>query len=197
MEAALSHNNSKLEFLNDLSRRSKEICSIVQNEFKPLDQAARSTQPMLNEWCVDQCFEHLVLTFEMNLPQAVSGLERGKGAGSVEWFKPTWIAGTQYYRQMFSPSNQVQTMPKVNPNTINPSEHYYPDVYERFLAQKGQKAAMLDQAQEADLQVRCWALKVVPLNLGDYLEQFVLHDELYLDQASRVLPAYQQSLSAA
>ena len=158
----------------------------------PLDQAARSTQPEPNEWCVDQCFQHLVLAFESFLPQAVEALKSREGTGSAKMFKPSWLASRNFYRQLFDPSKKVKTQPKVTP-----SEYFYPDVFERFLAQKEQMSAMLDQASDVDLQQRRWYFKVAPVNLGDYLEQFVMHDELHIDQAQRALATYRQSIKPA
>ena len=83
---------------------------------------------------------------------------------------------------------KVKTRP-----AIMPSEYYYPDVFDQFLAQKKRLSAMLEDAANADLQVRCWYYSIIPVNLGDYLEQFVMHDELHIDQAQRALAAYHQS----
>jgi hypothetical protein len=51
---------------------------------------------------------------------------------------------------------------------------------------------MIEQAVQADLQTKCWFFKGLPIryNLGDYLNFFVSHDELHIDQAQRVLAAY-------
>lgn len=179
----------KHDFLDDLRTRNDQVCNIVQEKFEPLDRAARSAQPEPNEWCVDQCFEHLTLTFRLYEPQAVKTLENTEGTDHADSFKPSWLARRNFYRQLFHPSKKVKTSPKVIP-----SEHFYPDVFERFLTQKARLAAMLDKAAEADLQMRCRYFNVIPVNLGDYLEQFVLHDELHLDQAQRALAAYRQNV---
>jgi hypothetical protein len=124
----------------------------------------------------------------MFLPQAVKKLEKGKGAESAEVFKPSWMACRTFYRQLYSPSMKVKTRP-----AVTPSEYYYPEVFNQFLAQKERMSAMLDDAASADLQTRCWFLNIFPINLGDYLEQFIMHDELHIDQAQRALAAYHQS----
>lgn len=114
----MSQTTTKQDFLNDLCARNDKIRQMVQTDFMPLSQAARSSQPEPNEWCVDQCFQHL--------------------------------------------------------------------------AQKEQLSVMLDDAVNTDLQARCWFYYVIPVNFGDYLEQFVMHDELHIDQAQRALAAYRQ-----
>jgi hypothetical protein len=179
---------TKQDFLNDLRARNDKNRQLVLADFMPLSQAARSSQPAPKEWCVDQCFQHLVLAFEMFLPQAVIKMEKGKGAESGGVFKPSWIASRNFYRQLYSPSMKVKTRP-----AVMPSEYYYPDVFDQFLAQKEHLSAMLDDAVNADLQTRCWYYSVIPVNLGDYLEQFVMHDELHIDQAQRALAAYRQN----
>jgi hypothetical protein len=190
METSMSKTINKNDFLEDLRRRNDKIRHLVQTDFTILDRAARSSQPEPNEWCVDQCFQHLVLAFEMYLPQAIKGLEKGKITDSTEVFKPSWLARRNFYKQLFNPSMKVKTRPQVTP-----SEHYYADVFERFMAQKEHMEAMLDEASTSDLQVRCWYFKIAPVNLGDYLEQFVMHDELHIDQAQRALAVYRQSLT--
>ena len=184
----MSQITTKRDFLNDLRVRNDKIRQLVQTDFMPLSQSARSSQPEPNEWCVDQCFQHLVLAFEMFLPEAIKTLENAKGAESAEVFNPSWLARRTFYRQLFSPSKKVKTRP-----AVIPSEYYYPDVFDQFLAQKERLSAMLENAVYADLQVRCWYYSVIPVNLGDYLEQFVMHDELHIDQAQRALAAYRQS----
>jgi hypothetical protein len=187
----MSNTISKQEFLTDLQARNEMTRQIVQEEFVALDKAARSAQPGSGEWCVDQCFYHLVLTFDAFLPQVNNALQHTNGRGSSEVFKRSWFTSRNFYRRLFNPSVKAKTLP-----AITPSEHFYPDVFKRFLAQKEQMSAMLDKAPSVDLQARCWYLKFAPINLGDYFEQFVMHDELHIDQARRALSAYRQSLAA-
>ena len=186
----MAQTTTKQDFLNDLRARNDKTRQLVQTDFMPLSQAARSSQPAPNEWCVDQCFQHLVLAFNMFLPQAVKKLEKGKGAESDGVFKPSWLARRTFYRQLYSPSMKVKTRP-----AVTPSEYYYPDVFDQFLAQKEQLSVMLEDAVNTDLQSRCWFYNLIPVNLGDYLEQFVMHDELHIDQAQRALAAYHQSIT--
>jgi hypothetical protein len=189
-ETKMTQTIIKSEFLDDLKVRNQDIREIVQTQFIPLDQVARTTQPAPGEWCVDQCFEHLVITFDSFLPQVTQGLYRGIGTIPVERFKPSWFASLTPYRNLFNPKQKTKTLPY-----MTPSEHYYPEVFERFLAQKDRLSNMLDEATEADLQVRCWYLKFAPINLGDYFELYVLHDELHIDQAQRALAAYRLNVA--
>ena len=179
----------KHEFLDDLRQCNEESCRIVQTRFLSLDQTARSTQPEPNEWCVDQCFEHLVIAFDVFGPQAFGALERTAGTDDVKIFRPSWMARRNFYRQMVDPDKKFRT----SASSI-PSEHYYPDVFERFLSGKAQLSAMLEQAASDDLQTRCWFLNIMPVNLGDYLEYLVRHDKLHVVQAQRALETFQQTI---
>lgn len=179
----------KHDFLEELIRCNEEACRIVQTQFLSLDRAARSTQPEPNEWCVDQCFEHLVITFDTFSPQVSTALEQTAGTKEVEHFKPSWMAQRNFYQQMFNPDKKIKTS-----KSAMPSEHYYPDAFERFLAGKEKLAIMLEQAASADLQTRCWFLKITPINLGDYLEYLVRHDTLHIGQAQRALETYRQTI---
>ena len=91
---------TKQVFLNNLRARNDKIRKLVQSDFMPLSQAARSAQPEPNEWCVDQCFQHLILAFEMFLPEAIKTLEKAKGAESDGVFKPSWLASRNFYCQL-------------------------------------------------------------------------------------------------
>jgi len=183
----MTHTFSKQAFLDEVRRHNTANLELVQATFVPLDQPARSTQPEPGEWCVDQCFQHLVLAFDMHLNHVMPALERDEGMDSAETFTRSWLARQNIYRKQYDPSMKIKTRPKVTP-----SDHFYPDVFAQFAAQKERLFGMLDQAQPADLQQRCWFLGFVPINLGDYLEMFVLHDALHIDQAQRALAAYRQ-----
>ena len=50
----MSRTTNNQDFLNDLSARNDKIRQLVETDFVPLSQAARSSQPEPSEWCVDQ-----------------------------------------------------------------------------------------------------------------------------------------------
>ncbi len=182
----------KRDFLRELRLCNEEARHIVQTQFLSLDRAARTAQPEPNEWCVDQCFEHLVIAFDTFGPQAISALKRSAVGNGAMVFKPSWMARRNFYRQMFNPQRKLKTSASAVPGNL-----FYPEVFERFLARKEQLAAMLDQAAAADLQTRCWFLKIIPINLGDYLEYLVRHDLLHIQQAQRALETFYQTLPKA
>jgi len=53
----------KNTFLENLRTCNATNHEMAQTTFAPLDRAARSAKPESGEWCVDQCFQHLVLSF--------------------------------------------------------------------------------------------------------------------------------------
>jgi hypothetical protein len=183
----MTHTFAKQAFLDELRRHNAANLELVQTTFAPLDQSARSAQPEPDEWCVDQCLQHLVLSFDMHLTHILPVLEREEGIDSTETFTRSWLARRSFYRKQFDPKTKTKTRPQVTP-----SDHFYPEVFKQFGAQKARLFTMLDQAGSADLQQRCWFLGIAPINLGDFLEMFVLHDTLHIDQAQRALAAYQQ-----
>ena len=183
----MSHSFARDHFLEDLRTRNAANLELVQATFLPLDRATRSTQPAPGEWCIDQCFQHLVLSFEMHMEHVLPVLERSEVTDLAESFRRSWLARTRYYRSQFDPQTKTTTLKKVTP-----SDHYYPDVFAQYAAQKERMAATLERARQANLQERCWFLGFAPINLGDYLELCVLHDGLHIDQAQRALAAYRQ-----
>lgn len=187
----MTHSFAKQAFLDDLYRQNAAHLERVRATFAPLDRPARSSQPEPGEWCVDQCFQHLVLAFDLHLQHVVPRLEQDQGLDSAETFTRSWLARRSFYQKQYDPSSKTKTQSKVTPTDL-----FYPDVFEQFAAQKERLFTMLDQARRADLQQRCWFLGFVPINLGDYLEMFVLHDALHMHQAQRALAAYQQHTAA-
>jgi hypothetical protein len=183
----MTHSFAKHAFLDELCRHNAANLELVQATFAPLNRPARSAQPEPGEWCVDQCFQHLVLAFELHLTHVMPVLERDEGIDSVETFTRSWLARRNFYRKQYDPNTKTKTR-----RQVMPSDHFYPDVYSQFAAQKERISAMLDQARRAGLQQRCWFLGFAPINLGDYLEMFVLHDALHINQAQRALAAYRQ-----
>jgi hypothetical protein len=183
----MTHSFPKQPFLDDLLARNEANLERVQAAFAPLDRDARGAQPEAGEWCVDQCIQHLVLSYEMHLTRILPILARDRGGDSAPSFARSWMAQRNLYQKQFDPRTKVKTLPKVTP-----SDHYYPEAYSQFAAQKARFAAIVEQARPANLQHRGWFLWVVPVNLGDYLEMLVLHDELHIDQAQRALAVYRQ-----
>ena len=183
----MQHAIPKQAFLDDLLARNSANRALVQKTFAPLDRAARSAQPRPGEWCVDQCIQHLVLAFELHLPMMAPERAQHSKNDSAETFTRSWMARRKLYTKQFSPLTKVKTLPKTTP-----SEHYYPDVYAKYTAQNQRFAQIVEQARQVDLQQRRWFLRISPINLGDYLEMFVGHDELHIDQAQRALAAYRQ-----
>jgi hypothetical protein len=103
-------------------------------------------------------------------------------------FRMSWWARRTLEWQ-FDPETKLSTLKR-----NNPPARYIPDVFTRWLAQQKRLSGMIEQASLADLQTMCWFFKGLPIryNLGDYLNFFVSHDELHIDQAKRALLAYEQ-----
>ena len=178
----------KQEYLADLQTRNRHNRRIVETVFMQLDQAQRSWQPEPGEWSADQCFQHLVLAFEWMSPNFTSALNKPELPDSDGIFRPSWLA-RRFFEKQFDPQTNSKTM-KAN----NPSASYSPQTLTRWLTQQERLSAMIEQAAQADLQTMCRVMKWVPIryNLGDYLNFFVSHDELHIDQAQRALSAYEQ-----
>lgn len=185
------HTFSKQDFLDDLLGRNTANLARVEETFGPLERQARSAQPGPGEWCVDQCIQHLVLAYDFHMRKCREVLERVTGRGTQDTFERSRMGRSSLYRRQFDPDNKINTMPRTNP-----SEHFYPEAYQQFALQKADFAAAVELARSADLQARAWFLWIVPINLGDFLETMVRHDELHIDQAQRALAAYRQAAAA-
>lgn len=184
----------KEEFLADLKQRHADNRQTVETVFLALDQEARSWQPAPGEWSVDQCFQHLILSFEMLSPNTTDALNKPERSRADGTFKSTWLARWAFPR-VFNPDNKTKTKDEVNPQSP-----YSAEVLHQYLAQHDRLGAMIDQGAQADLQAMCWFSKFPPVrfNLGDMLNNFVLHDALHINQAERSLQGYgeHQSMSA-
>ena len=178
----------KQAYLADLQARNRRNREVVETTFLPLNVAQRSWQPAPGEWSVDQCFQHLMLGFELYVHNIIDALNKPEPAHTDGLFRPSWWA-RRLNEWQFNPETKVSTL-----NRNNPPAAHSPDVFSRWLAQQERLAAMIAQAAQADLQTMCWFFKPLPIrnNLGDYLNFFVSHDELHIDQARRVLAGYEE-----
>lgn len=178
----------KEAYLADLRERNRHNREVVETTFVPLNEAQRSWQPEPGEWSVDQCFQHLILGFELYVHNIAKALNKPDPANAGGTFRMSWWARRTLEWQ-FDPEKKLSTLKR-----NNPPARYSPDVFTRWLAQQERLASMIEQAHQADLQTMCWFFKGLPIryNLGDYLNFFVSHDELHLDQARRVLAAYEE-----
>jgi len=187
----------KHQYLAELQARIRHNRQIVEATFVALDRVQRSWQPAPHEWSVDQCFQHLILAFERFVSNTTTALNIPDPTNSDGIFRQSWWA-RRFIEKQFDPKTKASTM-----KSNNPKATYSPDVFPRWLAQQGRLSAMIEQASQADLQTMCWFIKGLPIryNLGDYLNFFVSHDELHIDQAQRALAAYaahvQRSVVAA
>jgi hypothetical protein len=184
----------KQDYLAALQARNRHNRETVERLFLPLDREQRSWQPAPAEWSVDQCLQHLVLAFEMYVHNVTGALNKRQPGNGEGIFRPSWWARRTLEWQ-FDPETRLSTLRRANPPAP-----YGPDALDRWLAQQERLSAMIDQAAQADLQTMCWFFKWLPIryNLGDYLNFFISHDELHIDQAQRVLAAYaRQEMVAA
>lgn len=184
---------SKEAYLADLQARNRRNREVVERTFVPLDREERGWQPAPNEWSVDQCFQHLVIAFEWLSPNFIPALDRPEPPDADGIYRPSLLSRIFHDRQ-FDPKSKFKTL-KAN----NPTAAHIPGSLTQWLAQQERLTAIIDKAAGADLQTKCWVIKYVPIryNLGDYLNYYVSHDELHIDQAQRVLAAYEQQGAVA
>ena len=156
-----------------------------------IDRASRSTQPEPDEWCVDQCIQHMVVAYDFHMEKCTPVLQRATGHGARDRFERSWVSQRHAFRRLFDPDTKTNTLARTNP-----SDHFYPEAYQQFAERRAAFAAAVQQARSADLQARAWFLWITPINLGDYLELLVRHDELHIDQAQWALAAYRQFATA-
>jgi len=178
----------KEAYIADLQARNRRNREVVETTFVPLSQAERGWQPAPNEWSVDQCFQHLVISFEWLSPNFIPALDIPEPPDSHGIYRPSLMSRI-FHDWQFDPKSKFKTL-KAN----NPAEANIPGSLTRWLAQQERLVGMIEKASGADLQTKCWVIKYVPIryNLGDYLNYYVSHDDLHIDQAQRVLAAYRQ-----
>lgn len=182
----------KSDYLANLQARNCHNREVVATIFVPLDEAQRSWQPDPNEWSIDQCFEHLVVTFDVLSPNFIPALNKSESPQADEISRHTGLASRTMEKQ-FDPNVKMKTLKAHSPTAV-----YIPEILTRWLAQQARLETMITQAAESDLQTLCRIKKWLPLryNLGDYLNFFVSHDELHIDQAERALAACGQAVLA-
>jgi hypothetical protein len=180
----------KQEYLADLQARNRRNREVVETTFVPLNEAQRSTQPAPGEWSVDQCFKHLVTSFENFAPNTTAALNRPERPNSDGIFRPSWLT-SKTLPATFEPKRNIRTLPRFNPTTSS-----HPKILTRWLAQNDRLTMMIEQAARADLQAKCWYFQgLYRFRLGEFLYFFVAHDELHIDQAWRALAVYEQRVA--
>lgn len=182
----------KLTYLAELQARVDHNRQIVQTVFVPLDQGVRSWQPAPGEWSVDQCFQHLILSFQHWLPDVEAALGKPEQSEADGLFRQSWW-GRRLMGRIYEPQRNLKTKKQ-----FVPEDAYYPDVFSRFSQQLDRLSAMIEQAAQADLQTNIWFHKevLIRLNLGEHLAGFVAHDELHIGQARRALEAFARQAEA-
>ncbi|MCB9006984.1 MAG: DinB family protein [Ardenticatenaceae bacterium] len=178
----------KQEFLADLQARNRYNRQVVETVFVPLNKAQRSWQPEPGEWSMDQCFQHLIIAFEWLSLNFIPALNKPEPPDSDGIFRHSLLASLTMEKQ-FDPKRKGKTVKANNPTAV-----YKAEVLTQWLDQQARLGVMIEQARDANLQTMCRVLKWLPIryNLGDYLRFYVSHDELHIDQAQRVLAAYEQ-----
>ncbi|MDX1613354.1 MAG: DinB family protein [Candidatus Promineifilaceae bacterium] len=178
----------KQTYLADLQARVSHNRQVVQTLFVPLGREERSWQPAPDQWSVDQCFEHLILSFNHWLPDVEEALATPEPVDADGLFRSSWW-GRRLMGRLWAPQKNYRTK-----NKFVPEDTYYPDVLTRFRQQLDHLSALLERAVAADLQTKFWWHKeiLIRFNLGEHLYAFVSHDELHIGQARRALEAHAQ-----
>jgi hypothetical protein len=153
----------KTEFLANLEGRIRYNRDLVETMFLSLGREERSWQLKRTAWSVDQCFQHLVLTFEALAPFTAEALEKPEAADSDGVFHHTWLARKTIGKR-FDPKTKGSLLKKFDPPAA-----YSEDILNRFLEQQERLLDMVTRAAAADLQAKCWIVKGLPVryNLGD------------------------------
>jgi hypothetical protein len=113
----------KQAYLADLQARNRRNREVVETTFLPLNEAQRSWQPAPGEWSVDQCFQHLMLGFELYVHNIIDALNKPEPAHTDGLFRPSWWA-RRLNEWQFNPETKVSTL-----NRNNPPAAYSPDVF--------------------------------------------------------------------
>jgi hypothetical protein len=178
---------SKSDFLADLRTRSDQHRRLVTDTFQPLDDATLAWQPDPREWNILQCFEHNVQTHDYYAPKIAWALQSpSRSQGADEIVQPSFW-GRIYMHFAFNPRYSFPTTA-----AITPHKDLDRAILDMYLRKQDDLSAMLDQAEPVDLSRTAVPLeKGIRFNLGDCLKILVYHDGLHIDQAQRVLEAYQ------
>ena len=137
-----------------------------------------------------KCFQHLIIAFEWLSPNFIPALNKPEPPNTDGIFRPSWLI--KRFPNQFDPQSEYKTLKANNPTAV-----YSREVLTRWLVQQIRLADMIEQATHANLQTMCRIIKWLPIryNLGDYLNFFISHDELHIDQAKRVVAAYESRVA--
>ncbi len=153
--------------------------------FQPLPPAQLQWQPAENEWNILQCFAHLNLTHDYYTPKIETALSAARPAPVPDRYGPSFW-GRIYMYFAFNPRYSFSTAKEMMPDTA-----VDPTVFSTYLAKQEMLLDYLERSADLNLKTNVPIATAVNFNLGDCLKILAYHDALHIDQANRVLAAWQ------
>lgn len=158
----------------------------LQEDLAPRADEELAWRPSPGEWSVLECLDHLVSThayYEPLLDAAAADAAPARGEGDADGYAPSFLGGIYLWFQKprfrFPAPSDLAPRPDLDRGTL-----------QAYGACLDRLEARLQAFASADLRATRVPLEMgVRFNLGDVLRFLVIHDELHLDQARRVLAA--------
>lgn len=189
----------------DLPALPADLRAII-DELDRTDQQARELVSSLSEaqlnwqpdggtgWSVAQCLEHLAQSTALYTPALLAAVRKAKTspAHTRKPIRPGWL-GRLFIRELEPPpKRKIKAQKKVMPAAhLDGAE-----VLKAFLAAHTQVRALVEEAQELDLnriRFRNPFLRLLPWTVGTGLMVIGAHDRRHLWQAQQVLKAWNSS----
>lgn len=182
----------KGKFLSDLRVQAQYNRAAAHGCFKPLDPGALTWRPKPRTWNILQCFDHLNATHDYYQPRIAEAMANPVAPAHTEDQYAPSLWGRIYMFFALKPWLSFPTAAVIAPAPI-----LGPEVLDRFIANCGALASLLKEATTLDVSaMRVRIDKGVAFNLGDCLKVLVHHDGLHINQAKRVLAAWQADQDA-
>lgn len=184
--------NTSDPFLENLVQQVSKFEDRAHARFGRLDDDRLAWQPGERQWCIGQCLEHLIDLNELYFPVFTNIANGRKRSSVIERLPVLPRIWGKFLLNSVDPDSQrkIRAPRKYDPHVAAIS----PDIVEKFCAHQQALAASMTTLNGIDLDARIITSPVlgfVTYSLRDALAIIVAHEERHLNQADRVLEAFE------
>jgi len=176
------------EHLFGLVSAAKAITDETLAGFSDLTAQQLNWKPSADQWCVGQCFDHLVTANDAFSPifeKVLSGEKKNTFWESLPWLPAFW--GKMLIKAVAPESTRKLKAPKLfHPSSSSVDEA----IIRRFIDQQNQVITYLKASEDLDLEkikISSPVTNLITYSLMDAYRIIITHEKRHLLQARRVL----------
>lgn len=179
-------------FLSEKKKQIQTIKETVIKDFEQLPLAIINWQPTPEKWSIAQCLEHLNIycDYYITTMKDLMGKNKTVVKDANYAYQSSWLGKKSIESVHPNNKKQQKTLKRFNP----PLPKVRANAIQVFLEYQEQFLTLLAEAEGINInkvKVPVEFFKLLKLRLGDCIEFMVVHQQRHLQQALKVLTAYQ------